>query len=157
MFSHVLVSLDYSALSEKALPYALELLPPDGTLTLLIAIEDVHNFPVYPNESAPIIEPLNREESQEQLYQRAKLYLERVSGDLPKPHPNVEHMVLIGPPADVIVDFAENSHVDTIVMCTHGRTGLSRWLIGSVTQKVMNATPCPVLVVPGREKKENAA
>lgn len=152
MFSHVLVSLDYSSLSEKALPFALEIVPSDGKLTLLVAIEDVHNFPVYPSEGAPMLDPPNKEESQKELFHRAKSYLEHITSELPKPLPEIEHVVVIGPPADVIVDFAESSHVDAIVMCTHGRTGLSRWLVGSVTQKVMNAAPCPLLVVPGRKK-----
>ena len=156
MFSHVLVSLDYSSLSEKALPYALELVPPDGKLTLLIAIEDLRNFPVYPSENVPIFDPRNRDETQEELVHRAKLYLEQVTSELPKPLPEIEHMVVVGPPADVIIDFAEGAHVDAIVMCTHGRTGLSRWLVGSITQKVLNAAPCPLLVVPGREKKAEA-
>ena len=47
-----------------------------------------------------------------------------------------------------IVDCAENERIDLIVMSSHGRSGLSRMLIGSVTDKVLRCAPCPVLIVP---------
>jgi len=53
-----------------------------------------------------------------------------------------------GQPYGAILDCAENEQVDLIVMCSHGRTGLSRALIGSVTDKLLRAASCPVLVVP---------
>ena len=54
----------------------------------------------------------------------------------------------------MLVDCAENEAVDLIVMSSHGRSGLSRMPIGSVTDKILRGAPCPVLVVP-LEKKEN--
>jgi len=53
-----------------------------------------------------------------------------------------------GQPFGAIVDCAEKEKVDLIVMSSHGRTGLSRMLIGSVTDKILRGAPCPVLVVP---------
>lgn len=156
MLDHVLVSLDYSSLSEKALPYALDLVSSGGKLTLLIVIEDIHNFPVYSTESATIYMQPSWEEAKKELYQRAKLYLERVTSELPEPLPKIEHIVRIGSPADMIIDFAKCSSVDMIVMCTHGYTGFSRWLIGSVSHKVINATPCPIMVIPGRSSGDVA-
>jgi universal stress protein A len=65
----------------------------------------------------------------------------------------VRQMVTGGQPFGAIVDFAEREPVDLIVMSSHGRTGLSRMLIGSVTDKILRGAPCPVLVVPTDEKK----
>lgn len=64
-----------------------------------------------------------------------------------------------GNPGDEIVDYATRIGADLIVMGTHGRGGLSRMLLGSVAEKVLRATCCPVLVVPvravdGRESTE---
>jgi nucleotide-binding universal stress UspA family protein len=53
-----------------------------------------------------------------------------------------------GQPFGAIVDCAEKEGVDLIVMSSHGRSGLSRMLIGSVTDKILRGAPCPVLVVP---------
>jgi nucleotide-binding universal stress UspA family protein len=60
----------------------------------------------------------------------------------------VRQKVDVGAAAAVIVETAEREAVDMIIMSTHGRTGLSQILIGSVTEKVVERAPCPVLVVP---------
>jgi nucleotide-binding universal stress UspA family protein len=65
----------------------------------------------------------------------------------------VRPIVDAGQPFGAIVDCAEKEGVDLIVMSSHGRTGLSRMLIGSVTDKILRGSPCPVLVVP--LEKEN--
>ena len=90
------------------------------------------------------------ETSFEEQETRASDYLNQITQNLPKPHPQIEISVQVGSPADVIVDTAKSFGVDAIVMSTHGRTGLSRWLFGSVTQKVLSATPCPVFVIPSK-------
>jgi nucleotide-binding universal stress UspA family protein len=60
----------------------------------------------------------------------------------------MRQVVDAGQPFGAIVDCAEKEAVDLIVMSSHGRSGLSRMLIGSVTDKVLRGAPCPVLVVP---------
>jgi nucleotide-binding universal stress UspA family protein len=65
----------------------------------------------------------------------------------------IRRVVEAGQPYLAIVDRAENERVDLIVMSSHGRSGISRMLIGSVTDKVLRVAPCPVLVVP--LEKEN--
>jgi len=55
-----------------------------------------------------------------------------------------EHHLLDGDPSAEIVHFAEREHVDLIVMGTHGRTGLTRLLMGSVAEAVVRRAPCPV-------------
>jgi nucleotide-binding universal stress UspA family protein len=57
--------------------------------------------------------------------------------------------VLAGPVAEAIVDFAKVNHIDLIVMSTHGRSGLSRWVYGSVAEKVLRGAHCPTLIVRG--------
>jgi nucleotide-binding universal stress UspA family protein len=60
----------------------------------------------------------------------------------------IRQLVNAGQPFGAIVDCAEKEGVDLIVMSSHGRSGLSRMLIGSVTDKILRGAPCPVLVVP---------
>ena len=55
-----------------------------------------------------------------------------------------------GDPAEEIVRYATAHDIDLIVLGTHGRTGLSRVLLGSVAERVIRTAPCPVLAVPGR-------
>jgi nucleotide-binding universal stress UspA family protein len=55
--------------------------------------------------------------------------------------------VLLGQPAEEIIDYAKEENADLIIMCTHGRSGLGRWLFGSVTEKVLRGAKTPVLVI----------
>jgi nucleotide-binding universal stress UspA family protein len=59
-------------------------------------------------------------------------------------------IVLVGAPADVIVRTARTGRADLVVMGTHGRSGLSRFLLGSVASRVIATAPCPVLTVRGK-------
>jgi nucleotide-binding universal stress UspA family protein len=65
----------------------------------------------------------------------------------------IHQVVDAGQPFGSIVDCAEKEGVDLIIMSSHGRTGLSRMLIGSVTDKILRGAPCPVLVVPAKTEK----
>jgi nucleotide-binding universal stress UspA family protein len=66
-----------------------------------------------------------------------------------EPGITVEHHVLEGNPVDLILQTAEKRHADVIVMGTHGTTGLTRLLVGSVAESVLRKAPCPVLTVRG--------
>jgi nucleotide-binding universal stress UspA family protein len=59
----------------------------------------------------------------------------------------VRALTVSGDEAGAIVDSAENEDVDLIVMTTHGYSGLTRWVLGSVTERVLRQAPCPVLAV----------
>jgi nucleotide-binding universal stress UspA family protein len=62
------------------------------------------------------------------------------------PYRDVHFQVLVGNPSLKIIDYAKIEQIDLIVMASHGRTGLARFLLGSVTEKVVRTAPCPVLV-----------
>jgi nucleotide-binding universal stress UspA family protein len=62
--------------------------------------------------------------------------------------------VLVGLPFQTIIEAARAADVDLIVMGTHGRTGFSHLLLGSVAERVVRHAPCPVLVVRERERAE---
>ena len=68
----------------------------------------------------------------------------------------VRTKVLEGQPADVIVREAETEKVDIIVTATHGWTGWRRFIFGSVAEKVVRLSPCPVLSVPGPEGRSGS-
>jgi nucleotide-binding universal stress UspA family protein len=59
----------------------------------------------------------------------------------------VSIVVMVGVPADRIIDYATENDVDLIAMSTHGRSGVGRWVFGSVTEKVLHAGDTPVLAV----------
>lgn len=147
MLNHVLVPLDGSSLAEDALKHALEIVAPQGKITLVCAVEapDVLVYGYYPAITAPDYETTKNE-----MLPYAKHYVESVAKDLVKDGYTVRQEVKMGDAATVITDMAEKLHVDAIVMSTHGRSGISRFLFGSVTNKVLEAKVCPVFVIPSK-------
>jgi nucleotide-binding universal stress UspA family protein len=79
---------------------------------------------------------------------QSQMYLERLATEVKQAGFQVRLVIEVGPPAEMIIKAAEAHHADAVVMCTHGRSGLSRWILGSVTNKVLSAAPCPVFVIP---------
>ena len=65
---------------------------------------------------------------------------------------NVQPIVEMGDAHTLIVNWARDKAVDLIVMSTHGRSGLPRMLLGSVTEKVLRSASCPVLAIPSHER-----
>jgi nucleotide-binding universal stress UspA family protein len=95
---------------------------------------------------------LSDTETQRQMEEWAKGYLEAATASLTEEGFVVKPVVEIGEPAHIIAETAVKEHVDAIMMTTHGRSGVSRWLFGSITNKVLNVATCPVLVIPSKEK-----
>lgn len=71
-----------------------------------------------------------------------KTVLDRVPLDIP-----IDAHILYGDPVGRIIDYAADVNADLIVMATHGRTGLSHVLLGSVAEQVVRKAPCPVLTL----------
>jgi nucleotide-binding universal stress UspA family protein len=139
---HILAPTDFSDYSKKAISDAFELARTFGAkLSLLHVIEP----PPYPIEgfapSAVGADLLG------DLEQQASTELAQVLPDAQEATVEVTRAVAIGSPSQKIVETAEAEHVDLIVMATHGRTGLSHLLIGSVAERVVRTAPCPVLTI----------
>jgi len=94
------------------------------------------------------VPPAFQDESEINL---SKLYLKTVLDKFRLP---ARIRVIEGfPEADAIIDFAGQELVDLIVMSTHGRSGISRWVYGSVAEKILHHAPCPVLLVRAKEAR----
>jgi nucleotide-binding universal stress UspA family protein len=87
------------------------------------------------------------EHQKQQLRQFCEQHLASVSSDL-----NVQQIVEMGDAHTLIVNWARDKAADLIVMSTHGRSGLPRMLLGSVTEKVLRSASCPVLALPSHER-----
>ncbi len=148
MLKHVLVPLDGSKLAEEAIASALEVVAPDGKITLVCAVE-VPEVPVY-GYYPPVTMP-DYEETKDELVPVARHYLEGLASDMTKNGTFTRFEVTMGDPVTVISETAERLNVDAIVMSTHGRSGISRFLFGSVTNKILEAKVCPVFVVPSKK------
>src|SRR5690606_5568122 len=89
----------------------------------------------------------------EEVLSHATAYVSKISEGLQARGYTVDTIVQFSEPATLIVDSANARRVDAIVMSTHGRSGISRWLFGSVTSKVLTLATCPVLSIPDENRQ----
>ncbi|HEY9856574.1 MAG TPA: universal stress protein [Stenomitos sp.] len=137
----MLLATDGSEFSRLALEKAAEIGSATGSEVIVLAVSQLVNLGtvgpmVYAPESA--FEVPTKEES-EGILQEAGEYLTARG---------ITHRTMrcIGQPAEAILHTAEEEHVDLIVMGSHGRTGLQRFLLGSVSNQVVSHSPVSVLV-----------
>lgn len=135
----IVAATDFSDASLLAVETALDLvLDTDGSLYLLHVID-------MPATYGPMIGPIS--ESYEAL---KKSSMERLEDLIPENRSKsilIEKVVQWGSPASTIAEFAADRGADMIVVGTHGRTGLSRMLMGSTAESLLRQAPCQVLVV----------
>jgi nucleotide-binding universal stress UspA family protein len=131
----ILAPTDFSDLSAGGVRYACQLAKDAGAELIILNV-------VLLDETNTI-----NKQDMEKHKQRLDEFIAKKIGDAGA-HVRMRKLVDAGQPYGVILDCAENESVDLIVMCSHGRSGLARALIGSVTDKLLRAATCPVLVVP---------
>src|SRR3990170_2397488 len=137
----IVVPLDGSELSEGALPYAVALAKATGARLLLVtawAGADGELLAALPDV------PKDLSQRAKQYYQE---YLAGVAERAKAERLEVETSVHIGYATDEILRVLEQRDPRLLVMATHGRSGLSRWLYGSVASKLVREAPVPTLVV----------
>ncbi|HEX6558259.1 MAG TPA: universal stress protein [Longimicrobiales bacterium] len=151
---HVLVPLDGSLLSESVLPYAVDLARTcDARITLIEAVP-----PVYAISGGGQVPDVSTDvRAAEAARNETARYLEHVAGMLRGAGLNVEIGVLTHwQAAHAIIDYATDHAVDLIAMATHGRGAWSRWVVGSVADKVLRGCQIPMLVLRPQEALASA-
>ncbi|MCB9100551.1 MAG: universal stress protein [Anaerolineales bacterium] len=146
MFKRILIPLDGSDLSEKALPLAVTLAHQFNSKVMLIRTVEV-SYPTFLAPHLTSATAVSISESYEAARQAAETYLLAQQEVLQQQGLNVDVILCEATPADGILHTAGENQVDCIVMSTHGRGGLARWTLGSVADKVARHAPCPVLLV----------
>jgi nucleotide-binding universal stress UspA family protein len=156
----ILVPLDGSRLAEQVLPHVAVLAPLLGARVCLLHVVPTSAHITMVGDTIlgffGIDEPPERYDMRERRVweierQRAESYLEPRAARLRADGLDVAIAVRLGSPAETIVEAAKYWHANFIAMATHGASGLGRWALGSVTDKVVQATTTPVLVVRGAE------
>jgi nucleotide-binding universal stress UspA family protein len=152
-YKHILVPLDSSELAELALPHASVLARLNrAQLTLLHILRPIDHV-IEGNTPHTIFV----DEQQEVLEGRALQYLRSISDQLTTDAITVHTVVEVGSPAETIIHYATENQIDLIVMCSHGCSGVRRWVLGSVTDKVLRGTDVPVLLVRADVQRRTAS
>lgn len=151
MFKRILVPLDGSRLAEAALPAALELASKfDSEVTLLRVVQPPQLMLSHTDGSvyAELLTSLRQEANED-----ARFYLKTHQNSLRQQGYRVKAHVTEGEPvAEVILEVVTGLGCDTIVMSTHGRGGVSRWVFGSVADKVLRQANVPVILIRASEE-----
>jgi nucleotide-binding universal stress UspA family protein len=137
MFRRILIPLDGSPRAEAILPQVARLLKRKDSEILLLRAIPLPLAAKGPRE--PALLDRERGEAQKYVHDLAKRFMDEGA--------NVRGKVAEGPPAAAIQKAARDENATMIAMTTHGRTGLARWMLGSVAEKVVRATDLPVLLV----------
>ena len=139
MFDPVMVPLDGSLLAECVLQHVVAIARAFDAKVILLRVLDKKQA----SEKAQLFDLVNWQINKT----GAKLYLEKISTRLQKSGLRIETAVLEGLVAESITEYALKRGVKLIILSSHGRSGLSRWGISSVTQKIIFSAPTSVLII----------
>lgn len=141
-FRRIVVPLDGSELAESALDPALIIAQSMGAEVILFRVAQR-----IPRTQKLAEMPDVYDEVVAATYREAEEYLEGIRQRLAYERVSIEYRAAEGGIARQILDYVAEEKVDLIVLSSHGRTGVSRWVHGNVAQKVIMGCPCSVLVI----------
>ena len=146
MYKRILLPLDGSKVAEQALPHAIA--QAENFQAQLILLKVLEFLPKERSLSGKLVK-----DAYELTITDAQEYLAGMAGRVQEYDLRVRVATVEGRPHAEIIQFAEANKVDLIVMCTRGHSGISRWLMGSVADRVIRGASVPVLLVHAKENK----
>jgi universal stress protein A len=147
-YNRILVPIDFSEHSKKTVSYATRTASRHQSTIYLLHVFQIPDYVVTPyarrrQNSAEVHSQLGAAE------QEARETLEEFAQKLLSKGIKVESFLRVGYPFDEIVLMAKHFDIDLIIIGSHGRGAISRLLVGSTAERVVEHAPCPVLVVKG--------
>ena len=143
MYRRILVPLDGSELAECVLPHVEDIAKGCGVESVVI-MRVLDNVPGW-------VENYLNEEQRTEADKRAETsvreYLDEVASRVKLDGVEVQKQFITGHPAESIADYATKSDIDLIIIATHGRSGISRWVWGGVADRILRSACVPVLMV----------
>ena len=145
MYQKILVPLDGSELAECVFPHVEAFIKGCNVRNIVIACVMEPTLPSFHGEFPISMEDL--EERDAARRSSAEEYLNQVVGRLQSEGAELRAEVIVGKVADSLVDYAENNDIDLILIATHGRSGVTRWVRGSVADRILRSANVPVMMV----------
>jgi nucleotide-binding universal stress UspA family protein len=146
-YRNIVIATDGSENTQKAISYGVEIAKLSGATVHALYVVDVSSF-----SSIPMSSEVGWEAMYEILRSEGEKAVSAVKSQGESAGIEVREVVLEGNPSNAIIEFAEDNNVDLIVMGTLGKTGLDRFLLGSVAEKVARGSKVPVMVVRSGEE-----
>jgi nucleotide-binding universal stress UspA family protein len=146
-YRNIVIATDGSENTQKAISYGIEIAKLSGATVHALYVVDTSSF-----SSIPMSTEGGWEAMYEVLKTEGKKAVSAVKSKGEASGVEVREVVLEGHPINEIIEFAEKNNADLVVMGTLGKTGLDRFLLGSVAEKVVRGSKVPVMVVRSGEK-----
>lgn len=147
LFKKILIATDGSEYTKNAVDYGIDIAKNSGAKLYALYVVDTAAFASIPMDAA-------WESMYELLRQEGDLAIKYVTEKAEAEGVEVEGNLLEGHPADEIIKSSEKNSISLIVMGTLGKSGLDRFLLGSVAEKIVRNSRIPVLVVRGKNNKK---
>ena len=144
IYKKILIATDGSDYTKNAVDHGIDLAKNTGAKLLTIYVVDTAAFASIPMDAA-------WESMYELLRQEGDVAMKYVAEKAEKEGVEVEENIIEGHPADEIIKYSEKNSISLIVLGTLGKSGLDRFLLGSVAEKVVRNSKIPVLVVRGKK------
>jgi nucleotide-binding universal stress UspA family protein len=155
MYSKIMVPLDGSELAECVLPHVAAIATgcKIATVVFVRVIDPGTVSASLPAQGELGAQEKNRRQTEAQRKENAETYLKKIIETVDLENAALRYEVLEGRVADTLADWAEKNEVDLIVIASHGRSGIGRWVMGSVADRIMRSVCIPVLMIraPGCE------
>ncbi len=142
MYNKILVPLDGSSLAECALAHVKTIAHGCNVSDVVLLMVADHVGEGFEDITSDLTNA-----TENKLREAASAYLSETANKLNKDGIKTETIVKQGNPANEILDYIQKNTVDLVILSTHGRSGISRWLMGSVADKVTRHSSAPVLIV----------
>jgi len=145
-FKNILLTTDFSSNSAVARPYAVDLAKKYGAkLHLLHIFEDAGYYhDAGMNEGVPFVPMEWIEKAQTE---RKRKLNELAAAIEAEDGVKADATIRVGSAPNEIIDFAAENNIDCMVISTHGKTGLAHFIFGSIAEKIVRMSPCPVLTI----------
>jgi nucleotide-binding universal stress UspA family protein len=140
MFRKILIPLDGSPLAEKALAHIRHLAPPGSAELVLVNVIETYRYGFAATDIGAF-------DIMNYVRESAENYLQQQQRQLKSENYTVQAYVIDGDAAQGVLEVAETAKPDLIVMTTHGRSGVARWTLGSVAERIVHYAEQPVLLV----------
>ena len=153
MYKNIMVPLDGSELAECVLPHV-EIFVTGCQVETITFVRVVEPAPARYSKMGTTANPHEYENIQKKLEKiekerksSATQYLKQIIARVTQGETVFKAAVLVGQVAEKLVDYVEPNEIDLVLIATHGRSGLSRWVRGSIADKVLRSSSAPVLMV----------
>ena len=142
-----MVPLDGSKLAECVLPHV-EIIVKASDSPEVIFIRAVEPIIIPYGREMGEVDSLKRLEALE-VHEKAEaeIYLKEIASKFKKAGINTRAEVVLGKGAEALTDFANKNEIDLVIIATHGRSGVSRWVWGSTTDRLLRSIRVPILVI----------